>query len=164
MAFACKFMPVGQCFGRNNPQAIEKYESTQCSVSGEGLTLAFVGEPAKFILRTSGPDLLFLKLQITRMSKDESDCLTYLTDPISVEYECLGENLHSVSYYPKEEGEYHMSVTWKGTHVAGSPFVVKAVRSEALKISVRPEETTRKDDIWKLREDARSPRRQRNNK
>lgn len=164
MAFACKFMPVGQCFGRNNPQAREKYESTQCSVSGEGLTLAFVGEPAKFILRTSGPDLLFLKLQITRMSKDESDCLTYVTDPIPVEYECLGENLHSVSYYPKEEGEYHMSVTWKGTHVAGSPFVVKAVRSEALKISVRPEETTRKDDIWKLREDGRSSRRQRNNK
>ena len=38
-----------------------KYETTHCSVSGEGLNLAVVGEPAKFILRTSGLDVPYLE-------------------------------------------------------------------------------------------------------
>ena len=152
-----------QCFGANRG-ARDKHEAAQCSVSGEGLTLAVVGEPAKFILRTSGPDLLFLELHITRIIKSENDSLVHLTEPIPVEYECLGENLHSVCYYPKDEGEYHVAVTWKGSHVAGSPFVVKVVKSEALKVSVIPEETAKKDDVWKLRDDVKSSRRQRGNR
>ncbi|XP_068707306.1 filamin-A-like [Montipora capricornis] len=163
MAFACKFMPV-QCFGSTNREVREKYESTQCSVSGKGLTLAVVGEPTKFILRTSGPDLLFLELQISRITKNENDYLVRLTDPVPVEYECLGENLHSVCYCPEEEGEYHVAVTWKGSHVAGSPFVVKAVKSESLKVSVIPEELERREDIWKRRDDVQSSRRHRNNR
>ena len=98
------------------------------------------------------------------MIKSENNSLVHLTDPIPVEYECLGENLHSVCYYPKDEGEYHVAVTWKGSHVAGSPFVVKVVKSEALKVSVIPEETAKKDDVWKLRDDVKSSRRQRGNR
>ena len=141
-----------------------KHESTQCSVSGEGLTLAAVGEPAKFLLRTTSPDLLFLELQITRMIKNGNENLVHLTEPLPVEYECLGENLHSVCYYPKEEGEYHVAVTWKGSHVAGSPFTVKVVKSEALKVSVKPEETEKKDAVWKLRDDVKLSRRHRGNR
>ncbi|KAJ7393990.1 hypothetical protein OS493_003661 [Desmophyllum pertusum] len=159
MAFARKFMPV-QCFGTNRGTR-EKHESTQCSVSGEGLTLAVAGEPAKFILRTSGPDLLFLELQITRIAKKGSETVIHLSEPIPVEYECLGENLHSVCYYPNDEGEYHVAVTWKGSHVSGSPFVVKVVKSETVKISVKPEEMESKDEVWKLRDDVKSSRRHR---
>lgn len=162
MAFACKFMPV-QCFGTNGG-ARAKNESTQCSVSGEGLTLAVVGEPAKFILRTSGPDLLFLELQITRIVKKGNETLIQLTEPIPVEYECLGENLHSVCYYPKEEGEYHVAVTWKGTHVSGSPFVAKVVKREAVKVSVELELKENKEEVWQLRDDVKSSRRQRGNR
>lgn len=162
MAFACKFMPV-QCFGTNRGTRA-KNESTQCSVSGEALTLAVVGEPAKFILRTSGPDLLFLELQITRIVKKGNETLIHLTEPIPVEYECLGENLHSVCYYPKEEGEYHVAVTWKGTHVSGSPFVAKVVKREAVKISVELEQKENKEEVWQLRDDVKSSRRQRGNR
>ena len=123
-----------------------------------------VGEPAKFILRTSGPDLLFLELQITRIVKKGNETLIHLSEPIPVEYECLGENLHSVCYYPKDEGEYHVAVTWKGTHVTGSPFVAKVVKSNEVTVSEEPEVTENKDEVWKLRDDVKSSRRQRGNK
>lgn len=100
------------------------------------------------------------------MIKNENDCLVHLTDPVTVEYDCLGENLHSVCYYPKEEGEYRIAVTWKGNHVAGSPFVVKVVKKEALKVSIKLEDTDTetKDEVWKLRDDVKSSRRQRASK
>lgn len=123
-----------------------------------------VGEPAKFILRTSGPDLLFLELQITRIVKKGNETLIQLTEPIPVEYECLGENLHSVCYYPKEEGEYQVAVTWKGTHVSGSPFVAKVVKREAVKVSVELELKENKEEVWQLRDDVKSSRRQRGNR
>lgn len=123
-----------------------------------------VGEPAKFILRTAGPDLLFLELQITRIVKKGSETLIHFSEPIPVEYECLGENIHSVCYYPKDVGEYHVAVTWKGSHVSGSPFVVKVVKNETVPVNVKPEEKENKDEVWKLRDDVKSSRRQRDNK
>ena len=123
-----------------------------------------VGEPAKFVLRTSGPDLLFLELQITRIEKKGNETLIHLSEPIPVEYECLGENLHSVCYYPKDEGEYHVAVTWKGTHVSGSPFVAKVVKSETGKVRMKSEEAVNNDEVWKLRDDVKSSRRHRGNR
>lgn len=147
---------------------LAKNESMQCSVSGEGLNLRSgrrtFGEPAKFIIRTSGSDRLFLELQITRIVKKGNETLIQLTEPIPVEYECLGENLHSVCYYPKEEGEYHVAVTWKGTHVSGSPFVAKVVKREAVKVSVELELKENKEEVWQLRDDVKSSRRQRGNR
>ena len=155
MSMPCIFM-LQQCFGPSRQATRVKYESSQCSVSGEGLNMAVAGKPAKFTLRTTSPDLLFLELQITRILKGKENRAS-LTEPIPVEYECLGQNLHSVCYYPKDEGEYHVAVTWKGSHVAGSPFVVKVVKSEL-------GEAASKDDVWKLREDIKSSRRRRNDK
>ena len=131
------------------------------------MTLAVVGEPAKFLLRTSGPDLLFLELQITRIVENENQenhaCVT--DEPIPVEYECMSENIHSVCYYPKDEGEYHVAVTWKGNHVTGSPFVVKVVKKENAKTGAKPKESERKEEeVWKLRDDVKSTKRERNTK
>ena len=95
------------------------------------------------------------------MVKNGKENLENLSEPIPVEYECLGENLHSVCYYPKDEGEYHVAVMWKGRHVAGSPFVVKVVKS---KVSEKPEEAEKKDDVWKLRDDVKSSKRHRGNR
>lgn len=157
-------MPV-QCFTTNRSSR-EKHDSTQCSVSGDGLSLAMVGEPAKFILRTTGPDLLYLELQITRIVNNGSEISTHFSEPIPVEYECLGENIHSVCYYPKEVGEYHVAVTWKGNHVKGSPFAVKVDKKVTFpeKDDVKTEEQDNKDEVWKLRDDIRSSRRQRDNR
>nr|XP_058948115.1 filamin-A-like isoform X2 [Pocillopora verrucosa] len=163
MAFACKFMPV--CFSTNRSSR-EKHDSTQCSVSGDGLSLAMVGEPAKFILRTTGPDLLYLELQISRIVNNGCETSTHFPEPIPVEYECLGENIHSVCYYPKEVGEYHVAVTWKGNHVKGSPFAVKVDKKVTFpeKDDVKTEEQDNKNEVWKLRDDIRSSRRQRDNR
>lgn len=57
-----------------------------------------------------------------------------------------------------------MAVTWKGTHVTGSPFVAKVVESETVKASVKPEEAGNKDEVWKLRDDVKSSRRHRGNR
>lgn len=125
-----------------------------------------VGEPAKFILRTTGPDLLYLELQITRIVNNGSETSTHFSEPIPVEYECLGENIHSVCYYPKEVGKYHVAVTWKGNHVKGSPFAVKVDKKVTFpeKDDVKTEEQDNKDEVWKLRDDIRSSRRQRDNR
>lgn len=125
-----------------------------------------VGEPAKFILRTTGPDLLYLELQISRIVNNGCETSTHFPEPIPVEYECLGENIHSVCYYPKEVGEYHVAVTWKGNHVKGSPFAVKVDKKVTFpeKDDVKIEEQDNKNEVWKLRDDIRSSRRQRDNR
>ena len=84
-----------------------------------------------------------------------SETSTHFSEPIPVEYECLGENIHSVCYYPKEVGEYHVAVTWKGNHVTGSPFAVKVDKKVTFpeKDDVKTEEQDNKDEVWKLRDD-----------
>lgn len=67
---------------------------------------------------------------------------------IFVEYECLGENLYSVCYYFKEEGEYYVVVMWKGIYVFGSLFVVKVVKCEVVKVSVELELKENKEEVW----------------
>ena len=122
-----------------------------CTVSGDGLNSATVGELAKFTIETAEPDLLYVELAVTRIVNNGSQ-------EIPVEYECIGPNTHSVSYSPSKVGEYKISLKWKGRHVTGSPFAVDVRMRKASAEAHAPGVVQHEDEVWKLRESVKEGR------
>lgn len=127
-----------QCLGLHGSNR-KKNEPTICSVSGDGLRTATSRKPAKFLVRTETPDLFGLEVDIARIITDSTSDIS--TDNIPLEFECIEENLHSVTYQPTQEGEYQMSIKWKGNHVTGSPFSVQVIEN--------PEMEDHNEIVWK---------------
>ena len=96
-------------------------------------------------MRTKTPDLVGLDVDIARIITDSTSDIT--TDSIPLEFECVEENLHSVTYQPKNEGEYILAIKWKGGHVTGSPYTVKVTENMDL------ESDQGEEDIWKKMDD-----------
>ncbi|XP_032238601.1 filamin-A [Nematostella vectensis] len=134
---ACKFMNI-QCLGLHH-NSRKKTEPANCTVSGDGLTTGAANQPVKFTVRTKNPDLVYLDVDIARIIKERT------SDPkpeaIPIEFECVEENLHRVTYFPKVEGEYQLAIKWRGVHVPGSPFLVKVGENDASSVS-------HEDDVW----------------
>lgn len=126
----------------------KKNEPSACSVSGDGLEAAIAGKPAKFLVRTKSPDLVGLDVDIARIITDSTSDIS--ADNIPLEFECVEENLHSVTYQPKKEGEYLLAIKWKGSHVTGSPYTVKVSENTDLSLEDGQEE----EDIWKKMDEA----------
>ncbi|KAK3722583.1 hypothetical protein QZH41_001262 [Actinostola sp. cb2023] len=128
-----------QCLGLNTGNR-KKNEPSACAVSGEGLTSAIAGKPAKFLVRTKTPDLVGLDVDIARIITDSTSDIAAVSIPL--EFECVEENLHSVTYQPQKEGNYLLAITWKGNHVTGSPYNVKVAENTDF-------EEDQEEDIWK---------------
>lgn len=128
-----------QCLGLNTGR--KKNEPTACTVSGDGLTTAVAGKPAKFQVKTKTPDLVGLDVDIARIINDDTSDIS--ADNIPLEFECVEENLHNVTYNARKEGDYLLAIKWKGSHVTGSPYNVKITDNPDL------EEADHEEDIWK---------------
>lgn len=147
MALSCKFVGL-QCLGLS-PSHSKKADNPDCYVSGDGLKTAALNQPARFFLHTSSPDLLYLDLDICRIVTNRSLETTPANTP--VEFECLEENFHSVTYHPQKPGEYQISVRWKGNHVMGSPFSVKVMDVPTIVVP-QLKCNDENEEVWKLRE------------
>jgi len=99
-------------------------------------------------VKTKTPDLVGLDVDIARIITDDTSDIS--ADNIPLEFECVEENLHTVTYKAKKEGDYLLAIKWKGNHVTGSPYNVKVAENTD---PDEPSEADQEEDIWKKMDD-----------
>ena len=105
-------------------EILHQTKASQCIAEGKGLEEGTVGREARFVLTTRNAQ--------ERQSYNKHDRVTI---EISDEQgrECATEvrindnkdGIYNISYCPKEQGRYKVTVKVNGGHVLGSPFTVK---------------------------------------
>ena len=87
----------------------------ECYVKGNGLLTSEQGVSTTFKIHTLLTDLFRLQLQIHDEDRME----------VPIEFQCIEEFVHEVSYSPVSAKNHIINVLWRGNHVEGSPFIVK---------------------------------------
>ena len=88
-----------------------------CAFWGEGISQGVQqGSVAKFYVRTKTPDLLLFTIAV--MDPDFQS--------VDVDFHCVEENMHLLSFNVAKTGNYVLDVEWEGKPVNGSPFTVMA--------------------------------------
>ncbi|ESO02631.1 hypothetical protein HELRODRAFT_161920 [Helobdella robusta] len=98
---------------------------------GGGLTQAYCGKAAEFMVDCSNAGHGFLKAQ-----------LVGITNAVDVHSTDIGEKRYVCSYIPKVQGAYLLNVTWSDQPIPGSPFKV------AVMSSVDPSKVTFSGDVF----------------
>ena len=86
-----------------------------CRVEGEGLTIANVDKPNRFVVHTENAGAGELSVAIGGNEDLKGPNTTKLDD-----------NTYEVFYSPSKPGMLSVSVLWSGEHIPGSPFKVKS--------------------------------------
>ena len=105
-------------------EILNQTKASQYIAQGQGLEEGSIGREARFVLTTKNAQ--------TRQCYNKHDCVTVeIRD--EQERECATEvrindnkdGSYKISYSPKEQGRYKVTVKVNGGHVLGSPFTVK---------------------------------------
>jgi len=105
-------------------EILHQTKASQCIAEGKGLEEGTVGGEAQFVLTTrnaQGRQCYNKHDRVTVEIKDEQEleCAT------EVRINDNKDGSYKVSYSPKEQGRYKVTVKVNGGHVLGSPFTVK---------------------------------------
>lgn len=107
---------------RGSPYTLDIVDSSQVTLSGEGLSLVPVDRPTTFTIHTKGAGSGNLTVDIS--DPDDSHVPHSMTS-------ASDGDLH-VTYTPKVVGDYQINVRYSGQDVSGSPFTAKAYDSGAI--------------------------------
>ena len=129
----------------------EDQSAGQCWVEGEGLTVANLDKPNKFLVHTASGE-----------SGEEGDKGGELQVLIQGDSNMKGphtfkrnNNTYEILYTPSREGEIQVIIKWEGEHVRGSPFNVLCCRPSdpsLFSIVSAPNQTQAgKETIFKVR-------------
>ena len=130
-------LPVGLTFVENEKllttvnaeeigslEILHQTKASQCIAEGKGLEKGRVGGEAQFVLTTRNTQIRQCYNKHDRVTVAISDeqgreC------PTEVRINDNKDGSYRISYYPKEQGRYKVTVKVSGGHVLGSPFTVK---------------------------------------
>ena len=105
-------------------EILHQAKASQCIAEGKGLEEGTVGDEAQFALTTrnaQGRQCYYKHDRVTVEIRDEQgrECAT------EVQINDNKDGSYKISYSPKEQGIYKVTVKVNGGHVLGSPFTVK---------------------------------------
>ena len=105
-------------------EILHQTKASQCIAEGKGLEEGTVGGEAQFVLTTrnaQGRQCYYKHDRVTVEISDEQgrECAT------EVRINDNKDGSYNISYSPKEQGRYKVTVKVNGGHVLGSPFTVK---------------------------------------
>ncbi|XP_070173160.1 filamin-A-like isoform X2 [Littorina saxatilis] len=114
---------------RGSPYTLDIVDSSQVTLSGEGLSLVPVDRPTTFTIHTKGAGSGNINVDIAGPNGQ------------SVPYKISGQGTASqtVEYMPREVGTYIVHASLAGTPVKGSPFRVKTYDPSKVKVSKIPQ-------------------------
>ncbi|XP_076435464.1 filamin-A-like isoform X7 [Babylonia areolata] len=113
---------------RGSPYTLEIVDSSQVTLSGQGLSLVPVDMATTFTINTKGAGADNINVTITTPSGKLTKAELRQVDKETVE----------VEYLPTEAGDHQISVEFYGQAVKGSPFISKAYNTGRLKVTNMP--------------------------
>ncbi|KAL8600676.1 hypothetical protein ACOMHN_006742 [Nucella lapillus] len=113
---------------RGSPYSLEIVDSSQVTLSGQGLSLVPVDLPTTFSIHTKGASSDNISVNITAPSGKRIQSKLRQVDRETAE----------VEYLPVEAGDHSVSVEFFGQAVKGSPFISKAYNTGQLLVTDMP--------------------------
>ncbi|XP_070173163.1 filamin-B-like isoform X5 [Littorina saxatilis] len=114
---------------RGSPYTLDIVDSSQVTLSGEGLSLVPVDRPTTFTIHTKGAGSGNINVDIAAPSGKRVQSKLRQVNSETVE----------VEYVPIEAGDYKVNVEFYGKAVKGSPFISKAYNTGKLRVYNMPQ-------------------------